>query len=77
MRERATTAHEFDPAEIDRSASAEQGPPILLAALPIFVVIAINLLMSFIVLPRMNVAFLAEPRCGEPPAYRRSAAFGR
>ena len=64
MRERATTAHEFDPAEIDRSASAEQGPPILLAALPIFVVIAINLLMSFIVLPRMNVAFLAEPQWG-------------
>jgi H+/gluconate symporter-like permease len=64
VRERATTAHEFDPAEIDRSASAEQGPPILLAALPIFVVIAINLLMSFIVLPRMNVAFLAEPQWG-------------
>ena len=27
-------------------------------------VIAINLLMSFIVLPRMNVAFLAEPQWG-------------
>ena len=64
VRERATTAHEFDPAEIDRSASAEQGPPILLAALPIFVVIAINLLMSFVVLPRMDVAFLAEPQWG-------------
>ena len=64
VRERATTAHEFDPAEIDRSASAEQGPTIVLAALPIFVVIAVNLLMSFIVLPRMNVAFLAEPQWG-------------
>jgi H+/gluconate symporter-like permease len=64
VRERATTAHEFDPAEIDRSASAEHGPPILLAALPIFVVIAVNLLMSFIVLPRMNVSFLAEPQWG-------------
>ena len=64
VRERATTAHEFDPAEIDRSASAEHCPPILLAALPIFVVIAINLLMSFIILPRMNVAFLAEPQWG-------------
>ncbi|HWJ20441.1 MAG TPA: hypothetical protein VNR65_17120 [Geobacterales bacterium] len=64
VRERATTAHEFDPAEIDRSASAERGPPILLAALPIFVVIAVNLLMSFIVLPRMNVSFLAEPQWG-------------
>ena len=64
VRERATTAHEFDPAEIDRSASAEHGPPILLAALPIFVVIVVNLLMSFIVLPRMNVSFLAEPQWG-------------
>jgi hypothetical protein len=28
------------------------------------VVVAVNLLMSFVVLPRMDTAFLAEPRWG-------------
>lgn len=64
VRERATTAHEFDPAEIHRSAEAESGPPIALAALPIVVVILVNLLMSFVILPRMDAAFLSEPQWG-------------
>ena len=34
------------------------------AALPLAVVVAVNLLMSFIILPRMDTAFLAEPRWG-------------
>jgi H+/gluconate symporter-like permease len=64
VRERATTAHAFDPAEIHRSERARTPPPILLAAMPLAVVIAVNLLMSFVVLPRMDTAFLAEPRWG-------------
>jgi H+/gluconate symporter-like permease len=64
VRERATTAQGFDPAEIHRSQAAVAQPPILLAALPLIVVIAVNLLMSFVVLPRMDTTFLAEPRWG-------------
>jgi H+/gluconate symporter-like permease len=64
VRERATTAREFDPAEIhhgDRSASA---PPPLFAALPLVVVVAVNLLMSLVVLARFNFSYLAEERWG-------------
>ena len=43
---------------------SETPPPIVLAALPLVVVVAVNLLMSFVVLPRMDTAFLAEPRWG-------------
>ncbi|MBS7540087.1 GntP family permease [Ancylobacter lacus] len=64
VRERATTAREFDPAEIHGSEPAHRGPPIALAALPILVVIAVNLLMSFVVLPRMDTSFLALPQWG-------------
>lgn len=64
VRERATTAREFDPAEIHRSAEVQSGPPIVLAALPIIVVILVNLVMSFVILPRMDAAFLAEPQWG-------------
>jgi H+/gluconate symporter-like permease len=64
VRERATTAREFDPAEIYHSSAALSGPPILLAVLPIGVVILVNLLMTYVILPRMNVAFLAEPQWG-------------
>jgi H+/gluconate symporter-like permease len=64
VRERATTAREFDPAEIHHSAEAPAGPPIALAVLPLIVVITVNLIMSFVILPRMNVTFLAEPQWG-------------
>lgn len=64
VRERATTAGSFDPAEIHHSQEAKKGPPIALAALPIVMVIVVNLLMSFVILPRLDVAFLAEPQWG-------------
>jgi H+/gluconate symporter-like permease len=64
VRERATTAHAFDPAEIHRAKRAHTPPSIVQAALPLAVVIVVNLLMSFVVLPRMDTAFLAEPRWG-------------
>ena len=64
VRERATTGQTFDPAEIHSSAPTEVLPGIAAAALPLVVVIAMNLLMSFVVLPRLDTAFLAEPRWG-------------
>ena len=64
VRERATTAHAFDPAEIHRAKRSRTPPSILQAVLPLVVVIVVNLLMSFVVLPRMDTAFLAEPRWG-------------
>ncbi|MGQ3675177.1 GntP family permease [Xanthobacter sp. TB0139] len=64
VRERATTSGTFDPAEIEHSEEAGKGPSILLAALPIIVVIAVNLAMSFLILPRMDTSFLALPEWG-------------
>jgi hypothetical protein len=40
-------------------------PPFTLAVVPILIVLAVNLLMSLLVLPRMYTGFLAEPRFGE------------
>jgi H+/gluconate symporter-like permease len=64
VRERATTAQGFDPAEIHRSQPAQLPSSIVAAALPLAVVIAVNLLMSFAILPRLDTTFLADPRWG-------------
>ena len=65
VRERATVAQSFDPAEIAHGQLSKILPPIALAALPLIVVIAVNLLMSFWVLPRLDASFLAEERWGK------------
>ena len=65
VRERATVAQSFDPAEIAHGQLSKIPPPIALAALPLIVVIAVNLLMSFWVLPRLDASFLAEERWGK------------
>src|SRR5215475_13923407 len=64
VRERATVAREFDPAEIRHGQRSAATPPILLATLPLMVVIVMNLLMSLILLPRLDFAFLADERWG-------------
>ncbi len=64
VRERATTAQSFDPSEIERGHVSEQSPGIVVAALPLGVVILVNLLMSMVVLPRMDTSFLAEAQWG-------------
>ncbi len=64
VREHATVAREFDPAEIGRGHHSATLPPIGLAILPLFVVIGVNLLMSLIVLPRLDFSFLGEERWG-------------
>jgi H+/gluconate symporter-like permease len=65
VRERATTAREFDPAEIQHGKRSEENPHPLLAFLPLVVVVVVNLTMSLLVLPRMDATFLAEKRWGE------------
>jgi H+/gluconate symporter-like permease len=64
VRELATTAREFDPAEIHRGQHGDIAPPVARAVLPLVVVITVNLLMSLIVLPRLDFSFLAEERWG-------------
>ena len=64
LRERATVAREFDPAEISHGHHSKAEVPVLNAVLPLIVVVAVNLVISLIVLPRLDLSFLAEPRWG-------------
>ncbi len=64
LRERATASHEFDPAELSHGQHSETAPSPAIAAIPLVVVVLVNLLMSFVVLPRMDFSFLAEERWG-------------
>ncbi len=64
VRERATTSGAFDPAEIAHSDQSAAGPPIALAVLPLIIVIGVNLVMSFIILPRLDASYLAEEAWG-------------
>jgi H+/gluconate symporter-like permease len=63
MRERAAIAGEFDLAEIPHGQRGGQ-PGIVVAVVPLLVVVGVNLVMSLGVIPRMDAAFLAEPRWG-------------
>ena len=65
VRERATVTREFDPAEIEHGARSPQLPGIFVAVLPLVVVMAVNLTMSLLVLPRLDTDYLAQPRWGE------------
>lgn len=67
LRERASTAREFDPAEITHGHQSAARPSIAVAALPLGLVILVNLVMSFAVLPRLDFSFLAEERWGGIP----------
>jgi len=64
VRERATTAREFDPAEIRHGVRSATQPRIFIAILPLIIVVAVNLLMSMVVLPRLDLSYLAEERWG-------------
>src|SRR5260370_22669087 len=65
LRERATAAREFDPAEIGHGETTDVPPPAMLAALPLIVVIIVNLAMSLFILPGLDPRFLTEARWGE------------
>ncbi len=64
IRERATTAREFDPAEIGHGRRSDAAVPVGIAVLPLAVVVCVNLMMSLIILPRLDFSFLAEARWG-------------
>ena len=63
----ATTAREFDPRRGRARSPSDEGPPIVLAALPLVVVVCVNFLMAMVVLPSLDAAFLAEERWGGVP----------
>jgi H+/gluconate symporter-like permease len=64
VRERATTASTFDPPEAAHGRPSADGPPIAVAALPLVIVVAVNLVMSLVVLPRMDASFLTGEQWG-------------
>ncbi len=64
MRERGAVAHDFDPGEITRGGHAAMRPGFLIAALPLVVVVATNLVMTFAILPRIDAGYLAEAAWG-------------
>lgn len=64
VRERATTAGSFDPAEIRHGHQNEAPPPVVLAVLPLVIVVAVNLWMSLFFLPRLDASYLAEDAWG-------------
>ena len=64
IRERATSSHEFDPAEIAHGKRSDVPPPIGTAIVPLLVVVGVNLVMSLLILPRLDFAFLAQERWG-------------
>ena len=75
VRERAANADNFDPAELRHGHRSEQLPPFALAVVPILIVLAVNLIMSLLVLPRMYTGFFAEPRFGETSLSAVSGAW--
>jgi H+/gluconate symporter-like permease len=64
VRERATTSSTFDPAEVRRGHQSDSAPSVALAALPLVIVVGVNLLMSLFVLPRLDASYLADPAWG-------------
>src|SRR6516165_3651032 len=64
VRQRATTAREFDPPEVRHGQPSCEAPPIGLAALPLLVVVSVNVLMTLVVLPSLDVSFLAKEQFG-------------
>jgi H+/gluconate symporter-like permease len=67
VRERATTAGSFDPPEVHHGRQSAEAPGAFVAILPLAVVVLVNLVMSMVVLPRLDTSFLAEERWGGIP----------
>ncbi len=76
VRERATTASTFDPAEIAHGDQSATDPPIALAVLPLIVVIAVNLVMSLVYLAAPRRVLSRRGSLGRDHRSRPSAAFG-
>ena len=67
VRERATTSGTFDPAEIRHGHQGDQPPGVFIASVPLLVVVIVNLLVSMVILPRIDTSFLADERWGGTP----------
>jgi H+/gluconate symporter-like permease len=63
-RERATDTDAFDPAELPHGRRSESLPSFAVAVVPIAVVLAVNLSMTWLILPRLDTSFLADARWG-------------
>src|SRR5271168_1211452 len=64
VRQRATTAREFDPPEVHHGRPSREAPPIVLAALPLLVVVSVNVLMSLVMTsqsPHRRLPGIARP----------------
>ncbi|MBR0697731.1 GntP family permease [Bradyrhizobium lablabi] len=64
LRQRATTSRDFDPAELRHGYHSKDAVPVFSALAPLVVVFVVNLVMSFLVLPRLDFSFLGEQRWG-------------
>jgi H+/gluconate symporter-like permease len=64
VRELATSAREFDPAEIAHGKHGDTAPSVFMAFLPLVVVVGMNMMTSLVVLPRLDFSYLAEERWG-------------
>ena len=64
VRQRATTARDFDPPEVRHGHPSREAPSIGLAALPLLGVIGVNVVMTLVVLPSLDVSFLAKEEFG-------------
>ncbi|RKP44258.1 GntP family permease [Pararobbsia silviterrae] len=76
VRERATVAQAFDPAEIDAGDLSPDLPPIAVAVLPLVLVVATNLVMSAVVLPRIDAPWLEHARWGGTSLSAVSGVWG-
>lgn len=79
VRERASVAQAFDPAEIgdaSRDDGPADGPPAIVALVPLVVVIATNFLMNVVVFPRIDASYLEEPRWGPTSLSAVSGVWG-
>jgi len=65
VRERGSVSAAFDPAEVEHGKRSADLPDIVVAMLPLGVVMAVNLTMSLLVLPRLDTSFLGELQWGE------------
>jgi hypothetical protein len=63
-RTQATAAGDFDTAELEHGKQAVSEPSFVIALLPLIVVIVVNFLMSLVILPRMDFAFLEDEMWG-------------
>ena len=75
VHERAANADNFDPAELSHGRRSAELPSFALSVAPIVIVLAVNLIMSLFVLPRIYTGFLAEPRFGETTLSAVSGAW--